>query len=310
MVRMDIKRFKPLEYQATEAINTLCTNLFFAGGDIRRIMITSCRPQEGKSFVSMNLMRSLAGLGMRVVLVDADIRASAIQGSFGVQITVPDGGRYMGMTHYLAGRCSMNDILAETNIPNAWMILSGENVTKSLPLLNTPRLTELLDTLAENFDVVLVDAPPVGTIIDAARIASVCDGTLFVVQSGVVSHQELQESILQIEKTGSPILGYVLNQYDEHKYGGKYYYHKSGYYHYGNGYGSKFAAEQNRPSSKKPAFQFPWAKKSAAKRAPKAAEAPEKPAAKPARPTLAARPVKGTQSAQPARARRNETAHD
>jgi len=229
MNRAKIRRFEPLDYHANEAFNTLCTNLFFTGGDIKKIMVTSCHPQEGKSFVTMNLMRSLAGLGLRTILVDADIRASAIQGVYGVQVDLPEGQRYKGLTHYLAGQCSIDDIVCKTDIPNAWMILSGKNVTNSLPLLNTPRLRTLLNALAGKFDVVLVDAPPVGTIIDAARIAGSCDGTMFVCQSGAISYREFQEAYKQIEKTGCPILGTVLNKFDEKMFGGRYY-HKSSYY--------------------------------------------------------------------------------
>lgn len=229
MNKARIRRFEPLDYHTNEAFNTLCTNLFFAGGDIKKIMLTSCHPQEGKSFVTMNLMRSLAGLGMRVVLVDADIRASALQGVYGIQVEMPEGQRYNGLTHYLAGQCAIDDIICKTDIPNAWMILSGKNVTSSLPLLNTPRLRTLLNALAAKFDVVLVDAPPVGTIIDAARIATHCDGTLFVCQSGEVSHREFMEAIQQIEKTDCTVLGTVLNKFDEKMFGGRYY-HKSSYY--------------------------------------------------------------------------------
>ena len=233
MNRAKITRFKALDYHANEAFNTLCTNLFFTGADIKKIMVTSCHPQEGKSFVTMNLMRSLSGLGLRTVLVDADIRASAIQGVYGVQIDMPEGCRYQGLTHYLAGQCSIDDIICKTDIPNAWMILSGKNVTNSLPLLNTPRLRNLLNALAGKFDVVLVDAPPVGTIIDAARIAGNCDGTLFVCQSGAIGFREFQEAYKQIEKTGCPILGTVLNKFDEKMFGGRYY-HKSSYYNRSN----------------------------------------------------------------------------
>lgn len=229
MNKAKIRRFEPLDYHANEAFNTLCTNLFFTGADIKKIMVTSCHPQEGKSFVTMNLMRSLSGLGLRTILVDADIRASAIQGVYGVQIDMPEGQRYHGLTHYLAGQSSIDDIICKTDIPNAWMILSGKNVTNSLPLLNTPRLRTLLNALAGKFDVVLVDAPPVGTIIDAARIAGSCDGTMFVCQSGAISYREFQEAYKQIEKTGCPILGTVLNKFDEKLFGGRYY-HKSSYY--------------------------------------------------------------------------------
>lgn len=231
MPTFEIKRFGELEYQAKEAINTLCTNLSFAGGDIKKIMITSCHPQEGKSFVSMNLMRGFARLGMRVVLVDADIRASALQRVYGIHIDgVGEDGKYPGLTRYLGGRCSVEEILGRTNIPNASMILAGRTVTNSLPLLNTPRLKHLLDALASQFDVVLVDAPPVGTIIDAAKIATACDGTLFVVESGTVSRSHFQRAYGQIEKTGCSILGTVLNRYDDLEYGGKYYYYSGGHY--------------------------------------------------------------------------------
>ena len=235
MPTFEIKRFAQLEYQAKEAVNTLCTNLSFAGGDIKKIMVTSCHPQEGKSFISMNLMRSFASLGMRVVLVDADIRASALQSVYGIQINDVEGeDRYPGLTRYLAGRCSLEDILGRTNIPNAWMILSGRKVINSLPLLNTPRLKQLLQQLSTMFDIVLVDAPPVGTIIDAAKIATACDGTLFVVESGTVSRFHLQRSLSQIEKTGCTLLGTVLNRYDDREYGSKYYYSGGGYYNYNN----------------------------------------------------------------------------
>ncbi len=248
MPTFEIKRFGQLEYQAKEAFNTLCTNLSFAGGDIKKIMITSCHPQEGKSFIAMNLMRAFAGLGMRVVLVDADIRASALQRTYGIRIETADGdSKYPGLTRYLAGRCKLEEVIGPTNIPNASMILSGRTVTNSLPLLNTPRLGNLLNTLADRFDIVLVDAPPVGTIIDAAKIATVCDGTLFVVESGTVSRGLFQRSYAQIETTGCNILGTVLNKYDDLEYGGKYYYYSNGKYgkygrygKYGYGYGNRY----------------------------------------------------------------------
>ena len=226
---LEIGRFDALDYPTNEAINTLCTNLFFAGADIKKIMITSCRPQEGKSFISMNLMRSLAGLGKKVVLVDADIRASALVGMYGIRVSKRD----MGLSHYLSGMCVPEDILVYTNMENAYLILSGKNVVNSLPLFNTPKFELLLNLLAELFDVVLVDAPPVGTIIDAAQIARSCDGTLFVIQSNLIGRQELSEAIRQIEKSACPILGTVLNKFNMSQYGTKKYYysHYSAYAH-------------------------------------------------------------------------------
>ena len=253
MPTFEIKRFNPLDYQAKEAVNTLCTNLSFAGGDIKKIMVTSCHPQEGKSFITMNLMRNFASLGMRVVLVDADIRASALQTVYGIQIDgVGVEEKYPGLAGYLAGRCSLEDILGRTSIPNAWMILSGRKVINSLPLFNTPRLKNLLNLLATKFDIVLVDAPPVGTIIDAAKIATSCDGTLFVVESGTVSRTHLQRSLSQIEKTGCNLLGTVLNRYDDREYGSKYYYSGGSYSHYGR-YGKQANPYATPRKTSKPA---------------------------------------------------------
>lgn len=232
MPRFEIRNFPVLEYRAKEAMNTLCTNLSFAGGDIRKIMITSSHPQEGKSFVAMNLMRTFANLGMHVVLVDADIRASRLQRTFNIRIDDLQTAdmRYPGLSRYLAGRNSASEILGETNIPNASMILAGSTVANSLPLFNTPRFSRLLDALAKQFDIVLVDAPPIGTIIDAAKMAASCDGTLFVVQSNSVSYPHLINSLRQIEKTGCSLLGTVLNQYDDRESSNKYYYYADNYY--------------------------------------------------------------------------------
>ena len=233
MLDMTIGRVPTLEYEPKEAFNTLCANLSFVGKDIKKILITSCRPTEGKSSVSMELLRSLAGLGMRVVLVDADIRASALQGRYDIQVNMPEGKTYLGLSRYLAGYCDVDDILGATNIRGAYIVLSGRNVTNSLPLISSNRLDKLMDELGKRFDIVLVDTPPVGAIIDAAKIARCCDGTLFVVKSGLISKGELLEAMRQMESAGSQILGTVLNQFNEKRYGGGYY-HKSYYSQYGN----------------------------------------------------------------------------
>lgn len=230
-IEMSIRRFPALEYSVNEAINTLCTNLLFAGAGMKKIMITSCRPHEGKSFISMNLMRSLALIGKKVVLVDFDLRASVLQGEYGIRIQTPDAEKYLGVTGYLSGKCEVKHILGKTDIENAYMILAGRTVMNSLPLLNTQRMENLLNELSEEFDIVLVDSTPIGTIIDAARVASVCDGTVFVVHSGEIRRQELKQSVEQIERTGTEILGYVLNKYDERKVGDGGYYRKQ-YYRY------------------------------------------------------------------------------
>ncbi|HRX09992.1 MAG TPA: CpsD/CapB family tyrosine-protein kinase, partial [Candidatus Limiplasma sp.] len=182
----------------------------------------------GKSFVAMHLLRSLAELGKKVVLVDADIRASALTGTYGIHTQ----GCQNGLAHYLVGLCDMDDVVYSTNFENASMVLCGKHVSNSLQLLNSPKFSALLDKLAQTHDLVLVDAPPVGTIIDAAQIARFCDGTIFVVESNLVSRRELADSMRQIEKASCPILGTVLNKFDINSYSAKKHYYKSYYTQY------------------------------------------------------------------------------
>ena len=216
MKQLKITKFPALDYAGNEAFNTLSTNLSFAGASVKKIMITSCHAAEGKSYLSINLMRTLAQRGIKVALVDADLRR--------------DG---KGLSHFLAGMVGMDEVIYQTDIPNAIMVPVGRDVPNPLALLTNSHFAELLDMLARMADYVIVDAPPVGVVIDAAEIAKACDGTLIAVNYNDVSRQELLDVKQQ---TGCPILGTVLNQVDYDNYmGRKYYksyskYGKYGYY--------------------------------------------------------------------------------
>ncbi len=231
MKTLEISTFPHLDYACAEAINSLCTNLTFCGNDVKRIMLTSCREGEGKTFLAMNTARTMAGLGKRVVILDADLRRSSIAAVYG--LNSGRGGGF-GITHYLAGKCEMNEILYLTGIPGLCIVPVGRTVANPLPLLNSSRFSRLLNELQEMFDYVLVDAPPVGVVIDAAEIAKSCDGTMFVVKYNTIPRRELDEAKRQISRTGCAILGVVINQMSFDTYGGKRYYQKSYYYDSGN----------------------------------------------------------------------------
>lgn len=232
MNTVTIRRFPLLEYACSEAVNTLCTNLSFAGENVRKIMITSCHASEGKSFLSINIMRTMAMLGKTVAFVDADLRRSAIASKYGLQFEREDPP---GLAHFLAGMAKKSEIVYATNIPGAYMVPIGREVSNSLPLLVSPHLDELLDSLSQEVDYVIVDAPPLGAIIDAAEIAKSCDGTLIVVNYDNVRRQELINVKEQLEQTECPILGTVLNMVEFDNYLSKNYYYKS---YYADGYGA------------------------------------------------------------------------
>ncbi|HSK68159.1 MAG TPA: CpsD/CapB family tyrosine-protein kinase [Candidatus Limnocylindria bacterium] len=229
----EITRLPLLDYAGAEALNVLCTNLSFTGRDRRVIMVTSCVEAEGKSFVSMNLARTLSQLGKRVVLVDADLRRSVLNSRYGIRL--PQGA--FGLAHYLADMCPPEGVLYDTNYPGVYFIPVGRTVTNSLALLNTPRLGELLHRLATQVDYVIVDTPPVGAVIDPAEIAKSCDGALIVVSSGKVRRRDLSETRQQIEMAGCEVLGAVLNGVDPNALGSRRYYYAKKYYkkQYGSG---------------------------------------------------------------------------
>ena len=231
MKSLSINLFSPLSYAGAEAVNMLCTNLSFSGEKVKKILLTSCHASEGKSYLSMNIMRTFAKLGKSVVLVDADLRRSAIVQKYGIQFD--SGEQTMGLSHFLAGMADEANVIYETNIPGAYMVPVGRNVSNSLPLLNSQRFQRLLDDLADQFDYVIIDAPPIGMVIDAAQIAKFCDGTLLVIGYNSVRRQELIDARDQIVQTGCPILGTVMNMTEYDSYLSKKYSYKSYYSHYG-----------------------------------------------------------------------------
>lgn len=222
--------FPPLDYAADEAVNTLCTNLTFSGKDTKIIMVTSCNPSEGKSFLSMNITRTMAKFGKKAVLIDADLRRSMIHNQY--HLKFENGESRMGLAHYLAGMADEEEVLYQSNIPGVYMVPVGRNLSNPLPLLNSPRFERLLKSLSEKMDYVIVDAPPIGAVIDAAQIAKFCDGILLTVAYNKVHRQELIDAKTQLEQTGCPILGTVLNQVDLDSYTSRKYY-KAYYKSYG-----------------------------------------------------------------------------
>lgn len=220
MKKVTISKFPLLDYSANESMNTLCTNLSFMGSNVKKIMFTSCHPNEGKSSISMNVMRTFASMGMAVVLVDADLRKSVLASKYGV--TYPKN--HLGLTHYLAKELVLEDVLYETDLPGAYIIPAGHEVLNSMQLLSTWRFPKLLDQLCTMFDYVIIDTPPVGAIIDPAVIARSCDGTVFVVSENMTRKKELIEAKKQIESANCAILGAVLNNVSMKSRSNKYYY--------------------------------------------------------------------------------------
>lgn len=230
-----------LDYAGSEALNTVCSNLSFSGKNVKKIVITSCEPNDGKSFVAIQIAVNMARRGKRVLLVDADLRLSVMNAHYEIQLI----GQGMGLAHYLSGQCQLDDAVYETNLANVYFIPIGTDVQTPLSLIATPDFDHLIRAVGESFDFVIIDAPPVGLVIDAAEIAKSCDGSVLVLEYGKTHRRALSEAKSQMERTGTPILGCILNKVSMdrlstkkyYSYGGKYGYSKYGKYgKYAEGY--------------------------------------------------------------------------
>ncbi len=196
-----------LDYSSTEALNSICSNLAFTGKRTRKIVMTSYESGEGKSLLTFQIACNMAKRGKRIVIVDADLRRSTMINKMGLETS----GEWLGLAHYLSDQCSFDDILYSTNLSNIYVIPSGRVLKNPVTLIDSDEFRALLDKLADVFDIVLIDAPPVGLVIDAAEIAKACDGTIIVVKYNSTRRRDLNEIIKQIAKTNCQILGCIIN---------------------------------------------------------------------------------------------------
>ncbi|MBR6159910.1 MAG: polysaccharide biosynthesis tyrosine autokinase [Lachnospiraceae bacterium] len=219
-----------------ESLRELRTNIRFCGDDIKTILFTSVEPDEGKSTVVMNLARSLVEAGNRVLVIDTDMRKSVLVGRHRAKRT--DGGTILGLSHFLSGQKSLEDVVCQTQFANLLIIFAGRAVVNPTELLENKYYIELISTMREMFDYVLIDCAPLGAAIDAAVIARECDGAVIVISQGGVSSTSVVSVKKQLESSGVRILGVVLNKVDIKKTGyyGKYHgaYYGEYYGKYGN----------------------------------------------------------------------------
>ena len=231
---------REMPYDVNEAMKLLRTNLQFCGKDKKVIMITSTLADEGKSTVSINLCRSLAQLGSRVILLDADMRKSVLADRYTKEKNLP------GLSHLLSARSGLEDVLMETDMENFHMILAGRVPPNPAELLSGARMHKLIEICREEYDYVIVDCPPINLVVDAAIVAPLCDGIVMVVSSGNVPYRLAQGALDQLQATGCPVLGAVLNMVDQKNE--KYYYRKG---YYSKGYYQKYYGDSGSHGSRK-----------------------------------------------------------
>lgn len=211
-----------------EAFRTLRTNLIFSQAvrELRMIAVTSSGPAEGKSTTSANVATVFAQQGLRVLLVDCDLRRPRLHEIFSVQ-------KEPGFTQHLLGYGTLEELTCSTSVENLHILPAGTLPPNPAELLGSPRAREVFQGLRDHYDVVVIDTPPVLLASDAAIIGSLVDGMLLVVRAGQTGRHAAEQAVRQLRTVGANVLGVVLNDPDakiptyDSSYG----------YGYGYGYG-------------------------------------------------------------------------
>jgi capsular exopolysaccharide synthesis family protein len=202
-----------------EAYRTLRTNLSFSSLDdpIHTLVVTTPAPQENKSLVISNLAVIIAQGGNRTVLVDCDLRRPALHEIFGVDNSA-------GLTTMMLNESAMETPpLHQTEIENLSLLPSGPLPPNPADLLGSRRMDAVIDQLKEQADIVLLDAPPVVAVTDAAVLGSKVDGVLLVVSAGVTRREHAVRAKEMLEKVNIRIVGAVLDNAPTDVMTGSYY---------------------------------------------------------------------------------------
>ena len=213
MPTLEISQAKlDLAKKAEEYYNALCTNLQLSGDDLKVFSITSVKPGEGKSTTSTNIAWAFARAGYKTLLIDGDIRNSVMSGVFKAR------DKITGLTEFLSGTTDLSQGLCDTNVENLFVIQAGSVSPNPTALLQSKNFSTMLETLRKYFDYIIVDTAPVGVVIDAAIVTQKCDVSILVTAAGETNRREIQKAKEQLEQTGKPFLGVVLNKFDTSVY--------------------------------------------------------------------------------------------
>jgi tyrosine-protein kinase Etk/Wzc len=204
-----------------EAYRTLRTNLIFSQAvqSLKTIVVTSASPGEGKTTTAANLAVTFAQQGMRVLLVDCDLRRARLHKMFNVP-------REPGLTELILDQEVAAEVIRGTPVENLSVLTSGTLPPNPSELLGGPRMEGVLELLRERFDIIVLDSPPLLAASDASVLGTKTDGVLLVVRAGQTERGAAQQAVQQLAAVGARVVGAVLNDPDAKvpQYGGYYNY--------------------------------------------------------------------------------------
>ena len=221
-----------------ESFRSLRTNITYSSVDkpLRRILITSTMPQEGKTTISSNLAVVFAQGEKKSILIDADLRRPQVHHKFGIPNRV-------GLSElFVSNWDAIPQVIQSSIYPGLSVITSGGLPPNPAELLTSQKMTHIMDYLNQDYSLIVLDTPPVLSVTDAAALAPAVDGVILVAQPGKTRLREFQQALSQLRAVNARILGVVLNNIDpkSRKYG----------YYYGR-YGTEYSSYYEEGSPKK-----------------------------------------------------------
>lgn len=205
-------RLEEERQMALDSFYSLAADLKFAGqqfenGPVKTVAITSSSRREGKTFTASNLALVNCSHGFRTLLIDADMRDSGVAMFFDLAPSAP------GLSEVLLGSSDVANVLKRFQVEDSqlWVLPSGPPTRKSARLLDSPEFEDLLRRMREDFDVIIIDTPPLNLITDAAAIATKVDAVALVVRAGVTDPDALEITIERLMRARGRVLGVVLN---------------------------------------------------------------------------------------------------
>jgi polysaccharide biosynthesis transport protein len=208
----------------TESVRSIRTNITFstAGKELKRLLVTSAGPQEGKSTAVINLGIIFAQGGKRVLIIDSDLRRPRLHRAFKV-------GRKRGLTNLIMEEASIEEVVIHTEVPGVDLIPCGPIPPNPSELLGTQRMRDLSYELADRYDLVLFDSPPIVAVTDAVVMSKIVDGVVIIAKAGKTTTEIVTKASRRLGDVKATILGSVLNDFNIRGAGYRYYYY---YYHY------------------------------------------------------------------------------
>jgi capsular exopolysaccharide synthesis family protein len=224
----DLHSHRRPKSSVAECVRAVRTNLLFMTPDkpLKRLLITSSGPQEGKTTFVSNLAITMAQSGSRTLLVDTDMRRPRIHRAFGL----PNDA---GVSTLMLQSARVEDVVKETVIPNLYVLPCGPIPPNPSELLHTLRFKQILDELDNKFDRIIFDSPPIAAVTDGLIIAGSVDGVVMVVKAGRTVGEMALRTKQSLDDVKARLFGVVINDLDLERrgYGYYYYYQRYGYYY-------------------------------------------------------------------------------